>query len=196
MLVPSLSWLNLGHFYAQIVPPKKVLSAYRPWPFRASDPGRICAPRARGESLRRGKTHLFLSFPCVCPEPVLVNCSFVYINGSKRDRFDSPGSGSTTAASDGTFTRSECRAGGTATAVSGTMVSLASLGACPKSSPGAAAGGTADQPVFGGSFGPPLTSGLARLAGFGCKACTKRLLLQLFLCLSRACLGKSIVFTP
>jgi hypothetical protein len=26
---------------------------------------------------------LFLSFPYVCPEPVLVKCSFLYINGSK-----------------------------------------------------------------------------------------------------------------
>ena len=26
----------------------------------------------------------FLSFPYVCPEPVLVTCSFLYINGSKR----------------------------------------------------------------------------------------------------------------
>jgi hypothetical protein len=26
----------------------------------------------------------FLSFPYVCPEPVLIKCSFLYINGSKR----------------------------------------------------------------------------------------------------------------
>jgi hypothetical protein len=25
-----------------------------------------------------------LSFPYVCPEPVLVKCSFLYVNGSKR----------------------------------------------------------------------------------------------------------------
>jgi hypothetical protein len=30
------------------------------------------------------KTVLFLSFPYVCPEPVLVKRSFLYINGSKR----------------------------------------------------------------------------------------------------------------
>ena len=29
------------------------------------------------------KRHSFLSFPYVCPEPVLVKCSFLYINGSK-----------------------------------------------------------------------------------------------------------------
>ena len=28
--------------------------------------------------------HPFLSFPCVCPEPVLVKWSFLYTNGSKR----------------------------------------------------------------------------------------------------------------
>ena len=30
---------------------------------------------------------LFLSFPCVCPESVLVNSSFSYINGAKRPFF-------------------------------------------------------------------------------------------------------------
>jgi hypothetical protein len=31
------------------------------------------------------KRSLFLSFPYVCPEPVLVNCSFyIYTNGSKK----------------------------------------------------------------------------------------------------------------
>jgi hypothetical protein len=30
------------------------------------------------------KRHSFLSFSYVCPEPVLVKCSFSYINGSKR----------------------------------------------------------------------------------------------------------------
>jgi len=30
------------------------------------------------------KTVFFLSFPYVCPEPVLVNRSFLYINGSKK----------------------------------------------------------------------------------------------------------------
>jgi hypothetical protein len=29
------------------------------------------------------KTAFFLSFPYVCPEPVLVKCSFLYINGAK-----------------------------------------------------------------------------------------------------------------
>ena len=29
------------------------------------------------------KTASFLSFPYVCPEPVLAKCSFIYINGSK-----------------------------------------------------------------------------------------------------------------
>jgi hypothetical protein len=27
---------------------------------------------------------LLFEFPYVCPEPVLVTCSFIYINGSKR----------------------------------------------------------------------------------------------------------------
>ena len=38
--------------------------------------------------------HLFLSFPYVCPEPVLAKCSFLYINGSKMPFFaeiDTPG---------------------------------------------------------------------------------------------------------
>jgi len=30
---------------------------------------------------RLRKHHLFLSFPYVCPEPVLAKCSFLYING-------------------------------------------------------------------------------------------------------------------
>jgi hypothetical protein len=34
-----------------------------------------------------GKRHLFLSFPYVCPEPVLVKCSFLYINGAKMPFF-------------------------------------------------------------------------------------------------------------
>jgi hypothetical protein len=34
-----------------------------------------------------GKRHLFLSFPYVCPEPVLAKCSFLYINGSKMPFF-------------------------------------------------------------------------------------------------------------
>eukprot|EP01046_Picozoa_sp_COSAG06_P020396 COSAG06_NODE_1490_length_9281_cov_6.074820_4_plen_121_part_00 len=29
------------------------------------------------------KTAFFLSFPYVCPEPVLAKCSFLYINGAK-----------------------------------------------------------------------------------------------------------------
>jgi hypothetical protein len=33
------------------------------------------------------KNDLFLSFPYVCPEPVLVKCSFLYINGSKMPFF-------------------------------------------------------------------------------------------------------------
>ena len=34
-----------------------------------------------------GKRHLFLSFPYVCPEPVLAKWSFLYINGAKRRVF-------------------------------------------------------------------------------------------------------------
>ena len=34
---------------------------------------------------------LFLSFPYVCPEPVLVKCSFLYINGSKSGVFRTKG---------------------------------------------------------------------------------------------------------
>ena len=34
-----------------------------------------------------GKRHLFLSFPYVCPEPVLAKRSFLYINGSKMPYF-------------------------------------------------------------------------------------------------------------
>jgi hypothetical protein len=34
---------------------------------------------------------LFLSFPYVCPEPVLVNRSFLYINGSKSGVFRTNG---------------------------------------------------------------------------------------------------------
>jgi hypothetical protein len=30
--------------------------------------------------------HLFLSFPYVCPEPVLAKCSYLYINGCKRGK--------------------------------------------------------------------------------------------------------------
>jgi outer membrane protein assembly factor BamB len=30
------------------------------------------------------KRYSFLSFPYVCPEPVLVKCSFIYVNGSKK----------------------------------------------------------------------------------------------------------------
>ena len=39
------------------------------------------------------KRHSFLSFPYVCPEPVLVKCSFIYINGAKSGVFrtSSPG---------------------------------------------------------------------------------------------------------
>jgi hypothetical protein len=33
------------------------------------------------------KRHSFLSFPYVCPEPVLVKCSFLYINGTKSGVF-------------------------------------------------------------------------------------------------------------
>ena len=36
------------------------------------------------------KTASFLSFPCVCPEPVLAKCSFLYINGSKMPFFAGP----------------------------------------------------------------------------------------------------------
>ena len=32
----------------------------------------------------------FLSFPYVCPEPVLIKCSFLYINGAKRPFFAIP----------------------------------------------------------------------------------------------------------
>jgi hypothetical protein len=33
------------------------------------------------------RSHLFLSFPHVCPEPVLAKCSFLYRNGSKTPFF-------------------------------------------------------------------------------------------------------------
>ena len=35
----------------------------------------------------RGETVFQLSFPYVCPEPVLVKCSFIYIDCSKRQTF-------------------------------------------------------------------------------------------------------------
>jgi hypothetical protein len=38
--------------------------------------------KGRCSSLRCEKRHLVLSFPYVCPEPVLAKCSFLYINGS------------------------------------------------------------------------------------------------------------------
>jgi hypothetical protein len=37
------------------------------------------------------KNATFLSFPYVCPEPVLAKCSFLYINGSKRCDCNRPG---------------------------------------------------------------------------------------------------------
>jgi hypothetical protein len=37
------------------------------------------------------KRHSFLTFPYVCPEPVLVKCSFLYINGSKSGVFRTKG---------------------------------------------------------------------------------------------------------
>ena len=40
-------------------------------------------PRTILRSVPWGQTVPFLSFPYVCPEPVLVKCSFLYINGSK-----------------------------------------------------------------------------------------------------------------
>ncbi len=43
----------------------------------------ICLPlRARAQARLRENGH-FLSFPYVCPEPVLVKSSFLYINGEK-----------------------------------------------------------------------------------------------------------------
>ena len=39
------------------------------------------------------KHHSFWSFPYVCPEPVLVKSSFLYMNGSKRPFFHLPGGG-------------------------------------------------------------------------------------------------------
>ncbi len=37
------------------------------------------------------KRHSFLSFPYNCPEPVLVKCSFLYINDSKSGVFRTKG---------------------------------------------------------------------------------------------------------
>jgi hypothetical protein len=40
-----------------------------------------------GDERRPEKNVLFLSFSYVCPEPVLVKCSFLYINGAKSTIF-------------------------------------------------------------------------------------------------------------
>jgi hypothetical protein len=48
----------------------------------------VVLPSRKAESLlapvRCDKNASFFEFPYVCPEPVLVKCSFLYINGSKR----------------------------------------------------------------------------------------------------------------
>jgi hypothetical protein len=54
---------------------------------------RNCACTVATPSTCRHKTHplFFECFPYVCPEPVLVKCSFLYINGSKSGVFRTPG---------------------------------------------------------------------------------------------------------
>ena len=58
--------------------------------FRAA--GAECFAKAGGIGAPCGRTVLFWTFPYVCPEPVLVKCSFSYINGSKK-AFSAPAAG-------------------------------------------------------------------------------------------------------
>ena len=44
----------------------------------------LCLRLHRRLTLPEDKRSFILSFPCVCPEPVLVKYSFLYINGAKR----------------------------------------------------------------------------------------------------------------
>ena len=50
-----------------------------------------CFVRAFGGTIG-AQTPSFLSFPYVCPEPVLAKCSFLYINGSNIFAFSKPSS--------------------------------------------------------------------------------------------------------
>jgi hypothetical protein len=48
--------------------------------------GNLRPPYYTIDSVRK-TAHLFLSFPYVCPEPVLAKCSFLYTNGSQMPFF-------------------------------------------------------------------------------------------------------------
>ena len=74
MSVPSLSWQILG-FVASNGIAKKTFH-------------RTTTPSISSELMEPiRKRHSFLSFPYVCPEPVLAKLSFIYINGAKNGVF-------------------------------------------------------------------------------------------------------------
>jgi hypothetical protein len=65
--------------------PSSCVSLYIYEPQSADLPGLDWTLRSVTSQVR--KPYLFLSFPYVCPEPVLVKSSILYINGSKRFLF-------------------------------------------------------------------------------------------------------------